>query len=231
MDDIDHRVPALFQLRKLRDWPHWSCEAYPPSLRQVGLVYTPEFGKRHPRWAWLRYVEMLTQGPVWQIPLFWVPCLTAMSVYIGLYSQWKLLHLFAGLLSWTLAEYVIHRFVFHNAILYRYVPEVVFALHFVHHKQPQDFQRLTAPLLMSLPIGFMIWTSVGTFFDGMYNSLTLNWILGFGIGYVMYDFLHYASHKWRPTWKLQFHHLAHHNLCHRKYGFTSAVWDYVFSSN
>src|ERR1035438_10627898 len=56
-----------------------------------------------------------------------------------------------GIIVWSLAEYVLHRFVFH------YVPDsklgqrIHFIFHGVHHDYPSDSRRLVMPPSASLP--------------------------------------------------------------------------------
>lgn len=232
--DLDPEWPALMQVRQIKNFKTWACRPYPKNSRpQIPLFYTPTLGQRYPWTKPLWMLEKLTQGPVAQIFVFWIPLLIALSYKVHvddrtgpIQLKWTLM----GLCSWSFVEYWTHRAVFHNTFAFNYVPEFAFMVHFVHHKQPQDHWRLTMPLVMSLPLGSMIlytfwWLS-------SYNlQLTLSWGIGFGLGYICYDLMHFITHFSPVSTSLQRHHLAHHGLCHRKYGFTTNFWDQVFCSD
>ena len=158
-----------------------------------------------------------------------MPAWTALSYYVGSQSEWHPGSSLAGLLSWTWVEYAVHRWLFHNPWLFRHAREVVFALHFVHHKQPHDLNRLTAPLALSLPIGGAVAVASGWWY-AWDPGRTLSWLTGFVLGYIGYDLSHYWSHTGRPWLRAHWGHLGHHNACHRKFGFSTGIWDWVFGS-
>ena len=59
---------------------------------------------------------------------------------------------------------------------------------------------------------------------------------GFLIGYLGYDYTHYATHFVRPKTRigkgLRKRHLQHHFACpDRWYGVSSPLWDYVFRTH
>ncbi|HEV3190885.1 MAG TPA: hypothetical protein VGY54_10335, partial [Polyangiaceae bacterium] len=54
-----------------------------------------------------------------------------------------------GMLTWTLAEYVLHRYVFHWSNGTAWGKRLHFLLHGVHHEYPSDKDRLVMPLLTS----------------------------------------------------------------------------------
>lgn len=238
MDDIDLNWPALLQLRQLKDFKTWACRPYRPGRKQIPLFWTPEFDRQHP-WSFpLAFLESCTQGHVLQIFLFWFPALMIAGYWtvqnLGPLQWFPSL---IGLGSWTWVEYWVHRSLFHNWFSFNYVPELVFMVHFVHHKQPKDTWRLTMPLIMSLPMGAAILASMQYFLSltGLWSThpwlTTLSWGLGFGVGYVIYDLLHFAAHFCPVRTSLQRHHLAHHGLCHRKFGFTTSWWDKAFNTD
>src|ERR1700733_13849856 len=52
-----------------------------------------------------------------------------------------------GMLAWTLAEYALHKYVFHWTNETAWGRRVHFLLHGVHHEYPSDRDRLVMPLL------------------------------------------------------------------------------------
>jgi sterol desaturase/sphingolipid hydroxylase (fatty acid hydroxylase superfamily) len=138
---------------------------------------------------------------------------------------------FGGLLVWTVAEYFLHRYVFH---WYRDTPfgrRVHFLLHGVHHDFPNDGDRLVMPLLTSIPLAFLFYTSFYLAFGGA--RLAEPFFAGFVIGYLTYDGTHYAVHHFKQTSRigkfLKRHHMLHHHADHSGgFGVSSPLWDYVF---
>ena len=62
----------------------------------------------------------------------------------------------AGLLVWTLFEYVMHRFSFHRAPATRLEVALAYLMHGVHHAYPDDSRRWMMPLIVTLPISAAI---------------------------------------------------------------------------
>jgi hypothetical protein len=227
MEDLDHAWPAILQLRQINDVKRWMCTPYNPPKEQIALFYTPLLGEQYPFTKPLYLLEKITRGPIIQIPLFWIPLWLTLLYNT---SPISLPLFFSGIFAWSFSEYWIHRGVFHNNFCFHYLPEVVFTTHFVHHKQPNDYSRLCAPLILSLPIATLL-------FWGTYNFLfpqdlhkTCSFMCGFVLGYICYDIMHFLTHYTKPFLTMQYHHLAHHGLCHKKYGFTSKLWDWIFGS-
>src|SRR4051812_22118677 len=66
----------------------------------------------------------------------------------------------AGALSWTLFEYVMHRFVFHFEAKSRAVKYIVHLFHGIHHDDPLDPTRLVMPPVVSLFLGGLVFISL-----------------------------------------------------------------------
>lgn len=139
----------------------------------------------------------------------------------------------AGLFVWTLAEYVLHRHVFH---WYKDTPfgrRVHFLLHGVHHDYPNDSDRLVMPLLTSVPLAVIFYTAFYFAFGGV--RLAEPFFSGFVLGYLAYDGTHYAVHHFKQTSRLgkflKRHHMLHHHADHDGgFGVSSPIWDYVFGT-
>lgn len=138
---------------------------------------------------------------------------------------------FAGLVAWTLAEYVLHRYVFH---WYKDTPfgrRTHFLLHGVHHDFPNDKDRLVMPLLTSAPLAVIFYTLFYVVFGGA--RLADPFFGGFALGYLFYDGTHYAVHHFKQTSRvgkfLKRHHMLHHHADHDGgFGVSSPLWDFVF---
>ena len=61
-----------------------------------------------------------------------------------------------GVLAWTLAEYVLHRYVFHWTKDTAAGRRIHFLLHGVHHDFPNDGDRLVMPLGFSIPLSLFL---------------------------------------------------------------------------
>ena len=131
----------------------------------------------------------------------------------------------AGLIGWTLIEYLLHRAVFHHA-------PVLARIHEAHHHSPREL------------IGTPAWASV---LIGVIAVASPAWaVLGFGLGtaataglvtgYLWFVFVHYTIHHWRPRrgsylYVARLRHARHHHLSDRgNFGVTTGVWDHVFGT-
>ncbi len=176
------------------------------------------------------------------------------SRWSGLPGYRTVLLFAAGVLLWTVVEYVVHRFVFHaTPELEEEVRRIVGALepgepalprletlrqkqyflaHGVHHDFPNDSKRLVMPPSVSLPLAALFY-------------LGLRWALGAAdgaavfaglvSGYLVYDTIHYAVHHFplrgRLLLGLKKHHFRHHygDPTH-DYGVSSPLWDLVLGT-
>jgi len=134
----------------------------------------------------------------------------------------------AGVLFWTLFEYLAHRYVFHLAGESEAAAKFAYRIHGIHHEFPRDHGRLFMPP----PIGYAIMAALfGVLYLFMGGS-TFMFFAGFIMGYLGYAFLHYCMHRFRPPPMLKFlwrHHLQHHYKCpDLAFGVSSPLWDMVF---
>jgi sterol desaturase/sphingolipid hydroxylase (fatty acid hydroxylase superfamily) len=129
-----------------------------------------------------------------------------------------------GAVLWTLAEYLVHRFVYHK------VP-VLKQLHGMHHARPCDL--IGAPIWVSITIFFAFFFLLARLWDvGIAGGTTSGLIFG----YVSYVLIHDAVHRWQldeKSW-LRSHrlrHLRHHrHPVPGNFGVTTGVWDLVFGT-
>ncbi|KAI7826672.1 hypothetical protein BX661DRAFT_183241 [Kickxella alabastrina] len=182
-------------------------------------------------------LEKFTRTPWWVIPIYWGPIMAAILNLGRQYESAQVLcvGVVFGVLSWTLLEYSIHRFVFHydENIPEGTVSQVAhFLLHGVHHYLPMDPLRLVMPPALSTFLGLHILAVLTCIFTpGMLHAVAGGLILG----YVLYDECHYWLHHGASSNKyltqLKSYHLRHHYRDFKHgFGITSDFWDKVFGT-
>lgn len=138
---------------------------------------------------------------------------------------------FLGFFTFTLAEYLIHRYIFHLPGNTKTKEKLQYTLHGVHHEYPKDKQRLAMPPIMSITIGTVLLLVFRLFL----GDLVFAFLPGFLVGYACYLCVHYILHIFRPPnnwlkilWSI---HAVHHYKDQTKaFGVTSPLWDYVFGT-
>lgn len=137
-----------------------------------------------------------------------------------------------GLLLWTITEYVLHRFVFHWNAKSRAGKYFVFLFHGLHHDDPQDPTRLVMPPVPAILIVSLLWSLFSLVFPAQFIDVIMAFFL---IGYLCYDYIHYATHHFAMTSRLgrflRKYHLQHHYSSEAsKYGVSSPLWDYILGT-
>jgi sterol desaturase/sphingolipid hydroxylase (fatty acid hydroxylase superfamily) len=131
----------------------------------------------------------------------------------------------AGLVGWTLVEYLLHRALFHHA-------PILSKIHELHHQHPQDL--IGTPAWMSAAIGLIL--VAGPLCALLGFDLGIAATGGLATGYLWYVFVHYATHHWQPRrdsylYRARLRHARHHHLSHSgNFGVTTGVWDHVFGT-
>jgi sterol desaturase/sphingolipid hydroxylase (fatty acid hydroxylase superfamily) len=136
----------------------------------------------------------------------------------------------AGVAIWTLSEYWLHRLLFHWQPKFPGGDKINFIIHGVHHDHPNDPMRLVMPPAASLPLAALFF---GAFVLVFGTPAGYPAFAGFLIGYLIYDYTHYAVHHFTPKGSIgkmvREHHMRHHFQDHHYgYGVSSPFWDYVF---
>ncbi|MDW8416827.1 MAG: sterol desaturase family protein [Bacteroidia bacterium] len=137
-----------------------------------------------------------------------------------------------GWVVWTLVEYLLHRFAFHEE------PGRPLAekhdIHWIHHRQPQDPTHIVTSLRLTIQLEVLFF-GLFWFIGGGHPAVGAVYG-GFGMGYLFYETIHLLIHvhpmpplRWlRGLWR---HHYWHHyRTPDRYYGVTSRWWDYLFGT-
>jgi len=137
-----------------------------------------------------------------------------------------------ALVVWTLTEYSFHRFVFHYSATSSLGKWLVYLFHGVHHDDPADKTRLVMPPAGAVIIMAIFWVLFGLLIPAPWIEPFFAFFL---VGYLIYDYLHYATHHFRmrhPIMQsLKRRHMQHHfSDTGKKYGVSSPLWDWVFGT-
>ena len=142
-----------------------------------------------------------------------------------------------GLFLWTLAEYTLHRFVFHYPARTPLGQRITYLFHGIHHAQPQCKTRLLMPPAVSIPLAALFYELF--YLVSVLLLKTPYWInplfSALLIGYLIYDLTHYAQHHFAmrsgyPRFIKRYHMQHHYKTPNQRYGVSSPVWDYVFGT-
>jgi sterol desaturase/sphingolipid hydroxylase (fatty acid hydroxylase superfamily) len=173
----------------------------------------------------------------WTAPLVvWVPFITYLLYNSLQNTSLSLIEqvgsFVAGMFIWTLAEYVLHRFIFHYHPTSEIGKKIHFLTHGIHHDYPNDSKRLVMPpvlaIILAIPFHLLYVNTLGMYYYTFFS--------GFLVGYLMYDMTHYALHhlNWDNPYfrRLREHHMIHHySDPEHGFGVSSKLWDYVFHTD
>lgn len=153
------------------------------------------------------------------------------DVYNYSFIEWTGMAL-VGLLVWTFTEYALHRWVFHWDSDTKLGQRFVFLFHGLHHDDPDDPTRLVMPPVPAILIMALLYFGFSLIIPTRHLE---GFMAFFIIGYLCYDYIHYATHHFPMTSKvgryLRKFHLQHHNSKEEsKYGVSNPLWDYILGS-
>ncbi len=181
-------------------------------------------------------LEMLTHvHPV--VPLlFWSPVVTVLlwrSYFVhDLAVAQILLFVLPGILVWSFTEYWVHRVPFHYPAKSALGKRLVYLYHGVHHDVPNDKRRLVMPPAGGVIVMAILWYGFSLLIPSPWIEPFFAFFI---VGYLIYDYLHYATHHFRmksaPMVALTRHHLKHHFASDKtNFGVSSPLWDWVFGT-
>lgn len=158
------------------------------------------------------------------------------AIYCGGAPLRLLAAVVATLLVYPLVEYLLHRFLLHGRLLYRFPQTAALwkRIHFDHHQDPSDLGVLFGALYTTLPPIFVIAGPLGWLIGGPGGAaLAVATAL---VIFCLYELCHCIQHlpftpKLGILRRLKRHHLAHHFHSERgNYGITSPFWDRIFGT-
>jgi sterol desaturase/sphingolipid hydroxylase (fatty acid hydroxylase superfamily) len=137
----------------------------------------------------------------------------------------------SGWATWTLAEYLLHRFAMHQlrgrGIMSRE--------HLEHHvKATWSFDRLIILVWVGVVlVGAVVWAPLGWLLGGTATGIALG--AGWTVGYFVYEYQHARCHLRPPRTRYQrwirLHHFHHHfGAPMANHGVSTALWDHVFGT-
>ena len=140
-----------------------------------------------------------------------------------------------ALLTWTLAEYLLHRYLFHWISENKFVKRFHFIMHGSHHLYPRDTERLLMPPVPGLIMASALFLFFYAIFSLLgYGNYTWAFFPGFFLGYLLYSFLHRATHVLKPPKRFKYiwkHHSLHpYKYPNNAFGVSTPLWDYVFGT-
>jgi sterol desaturase/sphingolipid hydroxylase (fatty acid hydroxylase superfamily) len=168
--------------------------------------------------------------------VLWIP-VVLYFLYLGfaqteMSAAINLVYIALGIGFWSLTEYAMHRYVFHFDAKSKAGKYLVFLFHGIHHDDPQDPTRLVMPPVVSIALAIP--------FYYLYKSVLgaeacMPFFSGFMIGYLIYDYIHFATHHFmfKSNWfkTLKENHMKHHFMAKKgKWGVSTPMWDYVFGT-
>jgi sterol desaturase/sphingolipid hydroxylase (fatty acid hydroxylase superfamily) len=197
------------------------------------------------------FLEFFTHIHPAVVAIIWIPVLVYF-MYIAVRNHlaaapWEsggsfpihiLLGIPLGLFLWTLAEYLLHRFVFHYPPKTPRMERVTFLYHGVHHSQPMCKTRLVMPPAASIPLALLFYGLFYLVWAKLFGAP--RWLIpiffGFIAGYLIYDLTHYGTHHFKIKGRylkfIKFNHMQHHFKCpDKRFGVSSPIWDHVFGTS
>jgi sterol desaturase/sphingolipid hydroxylase (fatty acid hydroxylase superfamily) len=193
--------------------------------------------EQSPRMFESDFVDFFSRTHPMVVPILFVPAVVALLWHSVVHAELgilpSLLLAVAGFITWTLAEYWLHRLFFHWQPGGKWGDRLHFLVHGVHHKWPHDKYRLVMPPAVSITLFFLF---LGLFYEIFGARLVWAFHAGFVAGYMTYDLTHYYIHHFRPKTEygrlLKKHHMLHHfKTPAARFGVSSMLWDRVFDTH
>jgi sterol desaturase/sphingolipid hydroxylase (fatty acid hydroxylase superfamily) len=131
-----------------------------------------------------------------------------------------------GAILWTLVEYLLHRFVFHEVAFIR-------DMHDAHHQEPTAY--VGSPAALGLLAFAALSFAPLRLVCGSFAACGLT--AGLMLGYLGYLTVHHGVHHWRITpgsrlYMLKHRHARHHYAkIEGNYGVTTLFWDSLFGTS
>jgi len=181
------------------------------------------------------FLEFFTYVRWYHVFMFWVPVIAYLfyrnTQFFTLTTKEYVSILFIGLFSWTLAEYLIHKHIFHIKSKYTSIRRMIYIIHGNHHVDPNDPLRGVMPITMGIFYAIILYFLFSLIVPIQYLDA---FFASFLIGYLHYDGIHYYTHHVKPKFKLGKYlkrmHLIHHVHEDVMFGISSPLWDYILGT-
>ena len=182
-----------------------------------------------------KFLERLTRTHI-SVPItilcVFAAGMIAWAAYYNLLSWATIISMFlAGMLTFSLVEYLVHRYLFHVTPNSKAKEKFQYTIHGVHHEYPKDLERLAMPPILSAIISIVLLL----LFVWAMGDYALAFLPGFLVGYCAYLGVHFIVHAWPPPKNLFKKLWINHSIHHYKdneiaFGVSSPLWDYVFGT-
>jgi len=145
-------------------------------------------------------------------------------------TSWNILHwiiwLPVGAITWTLLEYILHRYMFHLISRTRWINEMVFYVHGVHHQYAITTNYV--PFLQNV----LFYGSGLVVVYLLMGSAAMVFYIGFILAVMFQVYIHNLVHEGDSGYfkKLQRHHQYHHHDPTVNFGISTTFWDRIFRS-
>jgi sterol desaturase/sphingolipid hydroxylase (fatty acid hydroxylase superfamily) len=141
--------------------------------------------------------------------------------------------LVGGLISWTIIEYCLHRFIFHYEAQTERTRTIVYNMHIIHHDYPKAVDDLFAGLQLSVPIASFYFLASWMIAGSWQAAVFL--FIGMIAGYFAYEWTHYQVHhgncRSRVMQYLKRYHMLHHYQAQDlRFGVTTPLIDLLFGT-
>ncbi|MFT6070918.1 MAG: sterol desaturase/sphingolipid hydroxylase (fatty acid hydroxylase superfamily) [Bacteriovoracaceae bacterium] len=185
---------------------------------------------KNPILEWCTHVHPIVPLLMWG-PVVLILGYRGVTLYNYSFIEWIGVSV-VGLLVWTFTEYALHRWVFHWDSDTKLGQRFVFLFHGLHHDDPDDPTRLVMPPVPAILIMALLYSCFSLVIPARHLE---GFMAFFIIGYLCYDYIHYATHHFAMTSRLGRYlrkfHLQHHNSKEEsKYGVSNPLWDYILGS-
>ena len=181
------------------------------------------------------WLERLTRTHI-AVPVsafvFYSLALLVYSFYKTDLSASAILLLFpAGLLTFTLIEYIAHKYLYHMGATSARRARFQYHFHGVHHEFPKDKTRLAIPPWISSIVAAGLLCLIHL----VMGDAALAFFGGFLMGYAGYLLVHYSVHIFnapKNAFKVLWvnHAVHHYKDPHRAFGVSSPLWDHIFGT-
>ncbi len=182
-------------------------------------------------------LNRLARTPIWLPWLVYLPVVgvaVAFAVFkIGETWPAVIALFFLGWFTWTITEYVVHRFLYHTETDKAWLRRIQDRGHWIHHRHPKDPYCLAMPPIFSI---FLAAALLGLFYLILREN-AFPFYAGFLFGYLVYLLFHWAQHA-LPKRKVPkfFHELWDHHVIHHykdpnvNFGVSTIFWDRIFGT-